>query len=487
MDVLKGKIPPLATLAAIGMLLASVALRPLWRDEYWALYFSGADMSLRDAMQLRMVRDVHPPFYFILLHFWRAISDAELWARAFNLLALPLGGLSVWALGKARRAETLLFLFLCAGSYWVIYFGVEVRMYAFVFALCAVQTVAARNALADPGKAGLIAVIFALCGAAAGGSHFFAALWTAMLGFFVGIALLRQKRASGFLIWGVASALAIAPTIGWILLASPQENPGAEGPILPWAEALSYGGNQFLRGLIVKTFGSNLAAFIAACLCAPLLIRKRDPFDAALTAAIVSTVVITFAIHLFVVPMIKERAYICIMPGVIYLIVRSVLAWSPEKTRAGAIIRAIPIVALISPFLFIPEYFKDREQLGEVRELIAHSGQCADAPVVMSYRPSEQAQDFHPFMLGMALRGAAGGRDLRIVDARDVIAGRAALPQAGACPIRALALVLPKGDGPTHDEARADLRAAGVPLDDLQEVALGKGRSLVWITPATGR
>jgi hypothetical protein len=482
-DSLKSRFTPLALLIAAATLLAGVVLRPLWRDEYWALYFSGAELSLSDAITLRMVRDVHPPFYFTLLHFWRALTDAEIWARVFNLVALPLAAAAVWALGRGRRDETLAFLFLCAGSYWVIYFGVEVRMYAFVFGLCAITVVAARTALAEPAKAATMAAVFALAGAAAGASHFFAALWAAMLGFFIGLAFLRQGRFGAFVVWGCASAVAVAPTLAWIVFVSPQENPGAEGPVLPLLDALAYGGNQFLRGLVVKTFGSNLAAFAAALLCAPLLLRKRDPFDGALAFAVIGTVLVAFAIHLGFVPMIKERAFIVIMPGVIYLMVRSILAWSPAKPRAGRLIAAIPVVACVTPFLFFGEYFKDREQMDEVRAMIASAGDCAGAPVVMHYRPSEQAQDFHPFMLGMALRGAANGADIRIIDAKDIIAGRADLPALGpsACRVRALALVLPKGDGPTHEEARAELRAAGVPLDDWREAPLGRGRSLVWL------
>lgn len=484
LTILKGRLPWAAVGVGLAILLLGLVVRPLWRDEYWALYFSGAEMSLTDAINLRMARDVHPPIYFIILHFWRLISDAELWARLINLVVLPLSAFAVWRMGQSRRDETALFLFACAGSYWVIYFGIEARMYALVFGMCAITVLAVRNALVSKRPGLAPAAIFAIAGAVAGGSHFFAAAWCAMLGFFTGVAFLRRGRLDGFVLWGAASVIAIAPAALWILRASPQDNPGAEGAVLSVLDALAYGGNQFLRGLVVKTFGSNLALFIGAILCAPLLIRKRDPFDAVLSLALLGTVLMIFAIHLFMVPMIKERGFIAIMPGVIYLLARAVLSLTQDdalqKKRAAVIVRAIPIVALISPFLFLGEYFKDREQLDEVRALIADSGQCAAAPVVMSYRPSEQAQDFHPFMLAMALRGAANGEDLQIVDARDIIAGRATLPGPNACPIRALALVMPKGDGPQQHEARAELRAAGVPLDDLNEIALGKGRSLVW-------
>lgn len=475
----------LAVAAALALLMASLVLRPLWRDEYWALYFSAPDLSLREAMETRMVRDVHPPFYFILLHFWRRVSDADLWSRAFNLLALAAGAAAVWRLGRAHARETALFLALCAGSYWVIYFGVEVRMYALVFAACAVSLHAARTALEaqNATQRGTGLGVFAIAGAIAGASHYFGALWIACLGLCLGLAFLFRGRSATFVATGMASLVALAPTAFWIFHASPETKPGAEGEILPLGEAFGYAANQFLRGLVVKTFGSNLPAFAAAALAAPALVRKRDAIDAVALGAVVLTAAIAFAVHLFALPLIKERAFIVIMPAVIFLCVRALGALGDRQPLALRLAALAPLAALITPFLFTPEYFKDREQLGEVRKLIAQSGACAGAPVLAYFRPSAQAPDFHPFMLRRALGGATSdSRDVTLIDAAD---GRAPA-WSPACRVRAVALVLGKGETPLHAQARATLKAAGAPLDKWEERRLGRGRSLVWLAPTAG-
>ena len=469
----------LAVVAGFSLLIASLIFRPLWRDEYWALYFSAPDLSLHDAMETRMVRDVHPPLYFILLHFWRTVSDSDLWARLFNLVALAAGAAGVWLLGRKHGRETALFLALCAGSYWVIYFGVEARMYALSFAACAVTLYAARTALDGEMARGLLA--FVVAGAIAAGSHYFGALWTACLGLCLGIAFLMRGQPVAFVIAGVASLIALAPTVAWILHASPETKPGAEGDILPLGEAFGYGANQFLRGVVVKTFGSNLPAFIAAGFGVAALARKRNAIDAVALGAILLTVIIAFAVHLLALPLIKERAFTVIMPALIFLAVRGLGALTRNQPRALRIAAFAPLAALISPFLFTPEYFKDREQIVEVRKLIAHSGQCAHAPVLAYYRPSSQAADFHPFMITRALNGAAaGGGDVNLIDA----ARDRASAWAPGCRLRAVALVLGKGETALHAQARRTLTAAGAPLEDWEERRLGKGRSLVWLAPA---
>jgi hypothetical protein len=83
-------------------------------------------------------------------------------------------------------------------------------------------------------------------------------------------------------------------------------------------------------------------------------------------------------------------------------------------------------------------------------------------------------------MTRMALRGAAGGRDVLLVDADALIAASQA-PPPSTCPLRAVALALPKGNGPVHAAARARLAAAGVPLPSLTERAFGHGRTLVFV------
>jgi hypothetical protein len=472
----------LAAAAGIAMLLASMWLRPLWRDEYLALYFSAPDTPVADLLGDRLRHDVHPPFYFALLYAWRQLLDTDLWARALNLMLIAGAGVALWRMGRDRKAETALFLVLCATSYQLIFNGVEVRPTLLQVVLGALTVFVARNALETEKSAALWAVPFAALGAAASSSHYFGAAWAGALGGALTLGFLLTKRWGAMLAFGAATIAALAPAIACILVARPQDFSG-EGfaGAQPLGEAFGYGANQFLRGLVVKTMGSNVAAFAAGGLGLAALFRKRDLFDRVLLLALALMTVGIFAIHLFFLPLIKERAFAIMMPGVVLLAVRAILALKPEQKRAQKLAAAIPIVAALSPLLFVGEYFKDREQFGEVRKVVAASGACAGAPVVNAFRPSDQAPDFSQFVIARALKGATeSGGDLRLVDAKSL---HGPPPSDPTCRVKAMALLLGRGEREGHAAARAELRAAGVPLDQLEEVRLGKGRSLVWIAP----
>jgi hypothetical protein len=277
--------------------------------------------------------------------------------------------------------------------------------------LSTLSVVVVRNALQRPETVYSSAGLMVLIGAPLALSHFFGALWVAVLGAWTGLALLRAGRIGGFLAWGAASAVAIAPVVVWIAFVHPQHNPGAATQFLPIGGALEYASTQFFRGWF-KTLASNLVATLAALLCAAPLIRRRDPFDGVLALAIVSTVLIAFGVHLFWVPLIKERAFIVVMPATSYLLVRAMASVGAGQPRAARLIAWVPLVAALSPLLLVSEYFKNFEHTPEVRQLIAKGGHCAGAPIVAYYRPSDQGQDFAEFMTRRMLAGAAHGHDV---------------------------------------------------------------------------
>lgn len=474
-DLLRARLTSAGVALALAILIAAVFLRAYWRDEYIALYFSGRGMSLHDALTQRMVHDVHPPLYFVILHFWRAVAEPEIWARCFNFVALALGAAGVWLLGRKRPSETLLFLALCAGSYWVIFYSIEVRMYLMLFWLCAATVLVLRNALEAPSPRLSDAALFAAIGALASLSQFFGALWIAAAGLWMGLGYLREGKFSAFVLWGGASVLAIAPAAAWILYVRPDQNPVAAIPLAPLGNALYYSSEQFLRGLVVKTFGSNLAAAFVLFACLPALLRRRDRFDGLLALASITVVLVAFALQLFVVPMIKERAFIVVMPAVMYLIVRAI-DLAAQEGRARRARALVPLFALISPLFFLGEYSKDREHFDEVRALVTPA--CAGQPVVAYNRESVIGPDFHALLTQLVLNG--GGGDPVALDTAEMMADGVLAP-ASACPVRAVALAMPNGESVLHEEARTRFRALGVPIDDLQERSFGDGRQLVYV------
>lgn len=483
MTMLRNRWVLLALALYLAVFVASLVLRPYWRDEYWALYFSGMGKTLPETVEA-ITHDVHPPLYFVMLHFWRMLSEHELWVRVFNVVVIALGGLAAWSLRGSRKEETLTFLFLCATSYWLIFYGVEARMMGMEFVLCALSVLIIRNTMDHPERWATGALLFFAVGVVASTSHFFGALWFAVAGACVGFALLKKGRFGAFVGWGVASVAAIAPVTLWIIAATPTNNAGASEELRPIGEAFVSGIQQFSRGLVVKTMFGNIAATCAALLCVGALARRRDAFSLVIAAAALGTVVFAFVIHLFFVNLIKERAFIVMMPALIYLIAEAIHSVQPTQKRAQWLINAIPIVAIVSLPLFATEYFKDRERVSVVRETIAQYAEACDGqPIVFYFRPNEQGADFGSFYTNSVLAGAGGERDIVLVDAAELQNAGAA--PASTCPVRAVALALPRGEDERHVEARRMLRGAGVDLDSLEERSIANGRSLIFLTPGS--
>ncbi len=463
-----------AAAMALAMMLAAIFLRPLWRDEYWALYFSNPGTPLNELIFEKITKHEHPPAYFGLLYLWRLIFDNDIWARLLSIPIYAAAGWTIWRLGKDRARETIAFLLLAATGYWVIYFGIEARMYGLMFAGCAVTCFVARRAL--EGKAVTMAAIFAAWGFFTAMSHLFSAMWIGVLGGWMTLAFAKRQNWPAAFAWAAATAVSVGPAIGWVIMVRPDEI--YDNPIDFWKEA-GMGANQFLRGLVVKTFFSNLPAFIAAFLCLGALWRKKDPFDAVMGLSIAACVIIPFAIHVFVEPMIKERAFIIIMPAVILLAVRAIGLVGDNQPFAKRMISWVPIAALIAPILFIPEYFKDRERLGEVRAFVAQHPHCAGAPVAIYYREAIQGADWSRFVAHRALKGAVNGRDLDLVDLEPLTTLPPATP---GCPLRAIAPMLPRNETVLQQEAREMVAARGG--QGLEERALGERRTLIFLDPA---
>ena len=72
------------TLLALGLRLIRITYQPLWWDEGWSLYF--ATTSISNMLELTAV-DIHPPLYYLLLHFWiRLFGPGIVSARLVSVL-----------------------------------------------------------------------------------------------------------------------------------------------------------------------------------------------------------------------------------------------------------------------------------------------------------------------------------------------------------------------------------------------------------------
>jgi len=465
-----------ALCVAITMAIVSTLFRPLWRDEYWALFFSDPDLNLNKLVSDRLVRDVHPPLYFYTIYKIRQLIDDTLLLRFLNLLWLATAGFAAWRLSSRPSRHLALFLFACFTSYWAIFFTAEVRPYAALYGLTIMLTVlTAELSLREGYTPGRLAV-FALCGAAAGMLHYFAALFTAFCGLVMGLSWLARRRFGRFVLIGAVSVIAITPAALWIIFSFDQmtiSGDSDEGALM----RLEYGLEQLLRGILVKTFGSNLALTALAVAGASAAWRLQDRRAVVLVFAVVGAICVVFALHLAWAPLIKERAFIVFMPALIWLMVEAA-SRAPSGRVTKFLAAAIPIAAMFSPLLFVGEYLKDRERFSEVRAVYERYPSCQNASIYAYFR-SYQHEDYYPYFTRMALTGGVPSPGLELVEAG--LQNGAQIRPEEACPIAGVAIGLRRGDEALRDLARAAMLESGLDLSAMEERRLATGRHLIFL------
>ena len=119
----------LITLVGLGLRLIRLDFQPLWWDEGYSVWFAGH--SIAEMVRLTAA-DIHPPFYYALLHGWTQVfgmqpTSLRLFSVLVSLPAIPLA----YALGRDMRdqATGLIAAFLVAVNPFAIFYAQEIRMY----------------------------------------------------------------------------------------------------------------------------------------------------------------------------------------------------------------------------------------------------------------------------------------------------------------------------------------------------------------------
>jgi len=118
------------TLLGLALRLLRLDFQPLWWDEGYSVYFATKDLV---GLTLGTAADIHPPFYYYLLHFWiMAFSPGQVPLRLFSVAVGTLTIPAIYRVGRplAGREAALLAAFLLAISPLHVYYSQEVRMYA---------------------------------------------------------------------------------------------------------------------------------------------------------------------------------------------------------------------------------------------------------------------------------------------------------------------------------------------------------------------
>jgi len=113
-----------------AMRIYGLSYKSMWGDEILSvIWYRGK--SIPEIARVSALRDVHPPLYYIILHFFLYFGDSEFVAR---LPSVIFGVLSIWLIYKVGRSffgerEGLISAFLLSISTMHIHFSQEARMY----------------------------------------------------------------------------------------------------------------------------------------------------------------------------------------------------------------------------------------------------------------------------------------------------------------------------------------------------------------------
>jgi 4-amino-4-deoxy-L-arabinose transferase-like glycosyltransferase len=125
---------PLIILLAFALRVFRLGDAVVWWDEGFSVW--EARMGL-GALADRTAYDVHPPFYYWLLHFWRlVVGDGEFQLRFLSVIFGALTLVLLWTLARwllpRRPGVALAAVFLYAISRYAVWWSQEIRMYALV-------------------------------------------------------------------------------------------------------------------------------------------------------------------------------------------------------------------------------------------------------------------------------------------------------------------------------------------------------------------
>ncbi len=175
----RSRIPQLALLvflSCLAFLLYTFRLdyQSLWYDEGFSVYL--ARMGLGEITS-RTAHDIHPPFYYYLLHFWVLVFGStefslRFLSAIFGVLTVPL----MWAVGKRLLGENggLLSAALVTVSPLFLWYSQEARMYTLVTFLCLLSTYLLLRIVGGRGGRALLWAAYVVTNVVAVYTHFYA-------------------------------------------------------------------------------------------------------------------------------------------------------------------------------------------------------------------------------------------------------------------------------------------------------------------------
>ncbi|MBO9662028.1 hypothetical protein [Dokdonella sp.] len=388
------------SIALAGLLLAFVGLSAssYWVDELFTLYVVDPQVDVAEMMQ-RILRDVHPPLYYLVLDGWSAVfGQSEAATRSLSAICGVLAVL-VFAWGARHVARPLAIAFACAVATTSVFWfeqAQNARSYAFLMLLTAGLLAAAlhlrrrtRESSAFPFAAWLTLTVLGL---AASQTHSYLLLGTGVLLLYL-IATLPDLRLRLALVASGVVTLGAYVLFLWFQLHATTHDFGAS-----WFR----GDFDFIQRHIMRAMRNGMsrqAMLVAGVLLLVLLVRKwrrrgepaesRADDDANWAAGLGAFVIVGgiaagIAVTKLFTPSFSFRNVLTFVPFAWLLLARLYDVAGPRaRTRAGT--AAVVLIAallgwqqvVLARGRALPRNEPWRESAEYVRELTA----CAASPL----------------------------------------------------------------------------------------------------------
>lgn len=358
------------------------AAQSLRLDEAQTLWQSSR--SAPDILSL-VARDVHVPFYFEALHFWRYLNDSVFSARLFSLVFYLLSIPAIYFLGKLAygRPAGLFAATLLAVSPFMNWYGNEIRMYTlFTFLVIVNQYCFLKIQKTGNEHAWAFYIISAAIGVF---THYF--FWLVLVAqalfFFLRRPLFPPGALRRFIFAGAVVGLVSVPWAAMVFLEGQLANSSPLLPI-PGSIDLFNAFSQFLVGFQndhVNTFFLSLWPLSIAL--AFLALRKGTRLSPETEYFLLTAVLgITFAFAVsFVLPLFISRYLIFTVPSLYLLLTSFILLYPPRaavvaRTAVAGLMVVGLLIEMLNPTTPVKEEYR------EVAQFLSTNAQAQDVVLV---------------------------------------------------------------------------------------------------------
>lgn len=347
----------LSLLVAFGLRAWNLGAQSIWIDEGLSIW--DAQKNALELLATHAQWDIHPPLYYLILHFWMSISGSSEFAVRFlsvscDVLAVALVYWLAKLLQRKRTSDTsgvdrlltTLPPLLMAVSPFLVFTSQEARMYSMLTMLGVLATAALWRAIeAVPSRSFSYLTrwgFYALAVALMAYTHYFAAFVVAFHGLFLLIAIGHYRRR--VLYWPAAlcvTAILYAPwgPSAWLqvtrLITIPDVWPG----VLSVNDIVARIAISLVSGSGADTARAlpALAATAFVVVGMALAIRDTDGpvqgWAALLVTLYLVVPVVMFLAALYVMPKFVERYAIVAVPGLMLVLGVGLQGWSRFVSR----------------------------------------------------------------------------------------------------------------------------------------------------------